>query len=68
MNCKFAIFMLVNICMSLFTTDVAGAVKWEIERNGGGWLWSDGGRDYGEILYDNRMKKLFTGIKFSTLK
>lgn len=27
MNCKFAIFMLVNICMSLFTTDVAGAVK-----------------------------------------
>lgn len=24
MNCKFAIFMLVNICMSLFTTHVAG--------------------------------------------
>lgn len=64
MNCKFAIFMLVNICMSLFTTDVAGAVKWEIGRDGRGWLWSDGGRDYGEILCDNRMKNCLQELNF----
>lgn len=36
MNCKFAIFMLVNICMRLFTTDVASVVEEEWESLNGG--------------------------------
>ena len=43
MNCKFAIFMLVNICMSLFTTDVMGVVKEGRKVFDGD---ANGGRDY----------------------